>query len=225
MITFEAEVDSETEWEKVAKAMDNIKLGDLSRAFSLPIEINEMLEKIPRRIFSSRSLAYEIFISPKMIAFRLKDSTSTEIGVDKKVSSSPSVADAIYEGEANFKLFLGAYLGAMDKVVDKLKVNIAVTFIKPLNTKPVSQLKVPLIEKINNTFSTNYKLGSIGFIEETAGGQSRCRVTEDLNTEEVQVFIDRRSISSPTAIAVGFSKALEELIKRANDILTSIGAN
>jgi hypothetical protein len=224
-MTFEAEVDSETEWQKVAKAMDNIKLGDLSRAFSLPMEINEMLEKIPRRIFVSKPLAYEIYISPKMIAFRLKDATSTEIGLDKKVASSPTVADSIYEGEANFKLFLGAYLGAMDKAVDKLKVNITMTFSKPIGTRPISQLKAPIVEEINSNFSTNFKLGSIGLVEETISGQSRCKITEDLNTQSIEMYLDRSSISSPTSIAVGFTKTLEDLIKQGNDILTSLGAN
>jgi hypothetical protein len=40
----ECESQAENDWEKIEKALDNIKIGELKTVFSLPLEFNKCLK-------------------------------------------------------------------------------------------------------------------------------------------------------------------------------------
>ncbi len=216
----ETETETENEWQKIDKALDNIKIGDIKCGFSLPIELNLLLEKLPRRIFSSKN--YAISISPRIVSFKLNEhlliSTSQK---EESSKTKPKTIDIINEGEANFKLFLGAYLGAMQKSPDNMKMNISVWFQLPLEEKIVSLLKAPVLDRLKeNMGGRTFMINGISFWDENTS--SLYKITQDLNTQKIDLTIEMQVSSSPTGL--NFAKLLSDLIKQGNDLIMSVRA-
>jgi hypothetical protein len=214
-ILLECQVEAENDWQKVEKAIDNIRIGDLKCSFSLPIEFTQMLEKLPRRVFSARN--YEVSLSPKSISFKLKDVSYYGNLDQENKNTTPNVNDAINEGEANFKLFLGAYLGAMQKPSDNMKTKVQTWFEFP-SENFLSKLDNPLLDKLNETNTGKYIINGIFFYDEKS--ETYYRLSEDLNTQKTNVSIEK-SVNSPPS-ALNFMRLLQEIYSQGNNVIKSV---
>jgi hypothetical protein len=212
----ECESQAENDWEKIEKALDNIKIGELKTVFSLPLEFNKMLEKLPRRIFSSKY--YEIGISPKILSLRIKDVST--FSNPQEEGKKPTVTEIIAECEANFKLFLGTYFGVIQKSSENTKTKLEAWFECPLEEKIVSKLKAPILDSLNQTLSKSFVFNGITIYNEAEA--TSYRITEDLNTQKLFVSIEKQDNSPPTALS--FAKILQDIIKQTNDILETVKA-
>jgi hypothetical protein len=222
-VTFEAEIEEESDWQKIDKAIDNIKIGDIKADFSLPIEFTEIIDKVPRRILRSTKHGYSMFVSPKKISFRFDLRTHTlEVPPEKEEKESRTFTEILREGESTFNLFIGAFLGARPKVIETMKVKWRIRFEFPLKEHLVQYVKTPFLEELKkHNAEASFALEEILISQNLRDERTTYEILEDPEEKTTEVEIVRNFKSPVTT--TDLVKLAQDSIKAGNEFLSLMG--
>jgi hypothetical protein len=219
-LTLEVTTEYESEWQKIDKAIANIKLGDLKTEFSLPVEISESIDELPRRVLRSGQ-GYSILMSSKKIAFHLSVKAPKTYAIPPEEKALPPRAEVLREGESNFNLFLGVFLGARANVVESVNVKLAARFEVPLEEHIVGEIEFPLLEKLKsqkNGFT--FGLAEIMVLQESSDKKLSYEILEDLEKNLLKIDFVKRFKTLPTTIEL--TRLVQGSIKECNEFLTTL---
>ncbi|MGA2308139.1 MAG: hypothetical protein ABSG57_01155 [Candidatus Bathyarchaeia archaeon] len=207
----------ESEWEKIDRAIDNIKLGDMKTEFSLPIEISETLDEMPRKGLRS-GRGYNIFVSSKKITLQM-DFKVHKTSIPPEKEAQPPREEILREAQSNFNLFLGVFLGASAKVVESANVKLTARFEVPLKEYLVSEIDFPLVKKLKsqrNEFT--FGLREIMVSQESTDKKQSYDILEDMEKNLLKIELITKFKTSPATIEL--AKLVQDSIKDCNEFLS-----
>jgi hypothetical protein len=219
ILTLEAKIQEKSDWFKIEEAMKNIKIGEIEKEYSLPIEFDETIDEAPRKILSSKY--YSISISPKSIGIRSRLTKTFEM--PSKEEKKIKTREVLQDMQSNFNLLLGVFLGARPKTINEIELNWAIRFEFPWKEHLVQNTtKVSFLEKLKEYDKTsNFIVTQIMIVQELPEDKKfSYEILEDLETNVNYIEIKKKFKSSPTTIEL--VKLVDDSIKIADEIINLV---